>query len=99
MIPTTGRRIDPRQNRMNGVSDNASMGPVRRTINLICASALTGVGAYFFVDLFLYAPHAKAAIVVAAGAAMATFLGLHWLWIDFINPEPTPEEWGGALPD
>jgi hypothetical protein len=30
------------------------MGPVRRTINLICALALTGAGAYFFSDLLLY---------------------------------------------
>ena len=55
------------------------MGPVRRTINLICALALIVVGAYFFVDLPLYVFHPKGIIVVAAGVAMATFLGLYFL--------------------
>jgi hypothetical protein len=55
------------------------MGPVRRTINFICALALIVVGAYFFVDLPLYALHPKGIILVAACAAMATFLGLYFL--------------------
>ena len=55
------------------------MRPVHRTINLICALALIVVGAYFFVDLPLYAFHPKGIILVAAGAAMATFLGLYLL--------------------
>ncbi len=55
------------------------MGPVRRTINFICALALIVVGAYFFVDLPLYTLHPKGIILVAAGAAMATFLGLYFL--------------------
>jgi hypothetical protein len=55
------------------------MGPVRRTINFICALALIVVGAYLFVDLPLYAFHPQGIIVVAAGAAMATFLGLYFL--------------------
>ena len=55
------------------------MGPVRRTINFICAPALIVVGAYLFVDLPLYAFHPQGIIVVAAGAAMATFLGLYFL--------------------
>jgi hypothetical protein len=56
------------------------MGPVRRTINFICALALiVVVGAYLFVDLPLYAFHPQGIIVVAAGAAMATFLGLYFL--------------------
>ena len=64
------------------------MGPVRRTINLIYALALTGAGAFFFVYLLLYAPHAS----MIAGAGMATFLGLYWLWADFINADPRPEQ-------
>jgi hypothetical protein len=52
---------------------------VRRTINLICASALIVVGAYLFVDLPLYAFHPEGIIVVALGAAAATFLGLYFL--------------------
>jgi hypothetical protein len=55
------------------------MGPVRRTINLICALALLVVGAYWFVDLPLYAFHPEGIIFVAAGAAIATFLGLYFL--------------------
>ena len=55
------------------------MGPVRRTINSICALALIVVGAYFFVDLPLYAFHPKGMILVAAGAATTTFLGLYFL--------------------
>ena len=53
--------------------------PVRRTINLICALALLVVGAYWFVDLPLYAFHPKGIIMIAAGAAMATFFGLYLL--------------------
>ena len=52
---------------------------VRRTINLISALALIVVGAYLFVDLPLYAFHPEGIIVVAAGAATATFLGLYLL--------------------
>jgi len=53
--------------------------PVRRTINLICALALLVVGAYWFVDLPLYAFHPIGIFFVAAGAATATFLGLYLL--------------------
>jgi TPR repeat protein len=70
------------------------MGPVRRTINLICALALTGAGAYFFIDLLLYHPPghgAKLYGVVLATAGTAAFLGLYWLWVDFINADPRPE--------
>ena len=54
-------------------------GPVRRTINLIFALALIVVGAYWFVDLSLYAFHPEGIIVVALGAAAATILGLYLL--------------------
>jgi hypothetical protein len=69
------------------------MGPVRRTINLICALALTGTGVFFFFYLLLYAPHANARWVLLVGAAVAGFLGLYWLWVDFINvnTDPRPE--------
>jgi hypothetical protein len=71
------------------------MGSVRRTINLICALALTGAGAYFFFKLLLYhPPHAhpyKLYGVVLACAATAAFLGLYWLWVDFIKADPKPE--------
>jgi TPR repeat protein len=72
------------------------MGPVRRAINLICALGLTGAGAYFFFDfLFYHPPRAshggKFVALVIAGAATAAFLGLYWLWVDFINADPKPE--------
>jgi hypothetical protein len=60
---------------------------VRRTISLICAFALIVVGAYFFVDLPLRALHPEGIIVVAAGGGIATFLGLYWLWTDFIKAD------------
>jgi hypothetical protein len=66
------------------------MGPVRRTINLICALALTGAGVFFFFYLLLYAAHARWGMI--AGAGMATFLGAYWLWVDFINADPRPEQ-------
>lgn len=55
------------------------MGSVRRKINLICALALIALGAYWFVDLPLYAFHPEGIIVVAVGAATATVLGLYLL--------------------
>ena len=54
-------------------------GSVRGTINLIFALALLVVGAYWFLDLPLYAFHPEGIIVVALGAATATFLGLYLL--------------------
>ena len=54
-------------------------GHMRRKINLICALALIVVGAYWFVDLPLYAFHPEGIIVVALGAAAVTFLGLYLL--------------------
>jgi hypothetical protein len=75
--------------------ERASLAPVGRTINLICALGLTGVGAYYFFDLLFYHPPShrfKLYGVVIAGAATAAFLGLYWLWIDFIKPDPRPEK-------
>jgi hypothetical protein len=68
-----------RHDNVLALGGRASMRPVCRTINLICALALIVVGAYFFVDLPLYALHPKGIIFVAAGAATATFLGLYFL--------------------
>jgi hypothetical protein len=67
------------------------MGSVRRTISLICALALTGTGVFFFFYLLLYASTARWLLLV--GAAVAGFLGLYWLWVEFINvnTDPRPE--------
>ena len=75
--------LDPRRGLWREVTEikveGMEMGPVRRTINLICALALLVVGAYWFFDLPLNAFHPKGIIVVALGAAAATFLGLYLL--------------------
>jgi hypothetical protein len=65
------------------------MGPVRRTTNLVCALALTGVSAFALAYLLLYADGFR--IWMPASAAIGTFLGLYWLWADFINADPRPE--------
>jgi len=66
------------------------MGPVRRTFSLVCALALTGVSAFAFFYLIFYASHYK--FWMPAWAAMLTFVGLYWLWADFINADPRPEK-------
>ncbi len=65
------------------------MGPIRRTVNLICALGLTGVSAFSFVYLIFYAHGFKVWMPVMAG--VMTFVGLYWLWTDFINADPRPE--------
>ena len=52
---------------------------MRRTDQLDLRLGLLVVGAYWFVDLPLYAFHPEGIIVVALGAAAATFLGLYLL--------------------
>jgi len=66
------------------------MGPVLRTISLVCALALTAGSAYALIYLLLYAAGFK--IWMAAGAAVAVFFGLYWIWADFINADPRPEK-------
>jgi hypothetical protein len=66
------------------------MGPVRRTISLICALALTGASAYAFVYLIFYVGHYK--FYMPAVAGVLTFVGLYWLYTDFINADPRPEK-------
>jgi hypothetical protein len=43
------------------------MGPVRRTISLICALALTAVSAYAFIYLIFYVAHYKFYMPAVAG--------------------------------
>jgi hypothetical protein len=73
--------------RVGGVK---AMGPVRRTISLICALALTCASAYAFFYLIFYANHYK--FLWHAGAGMLMFVGLYWLYADFINADPRPEK-------
>jgi hypothetical protein len=66
------------------------MGPVRRAISLICALILTGVSAAAFIWLLFYATRFRIWMPVSAG--IGTFVGLYWLWADFINADPRPEK-------
>jgi hypothetical protein len=65
------------------------MGPVRRTINLICALGLTGASAFSLIYFVFYAH--RFYIWMPVGSAVLTFVGLYWLWADFINADPRPE--------
>jgi hypothetical protein len=65
------------------------MGPVRRSINFILALTLTILSAWAFVWLLFFAAHFKFWMPVSAG--VGTFVGLYWLWADFINADPRPE--------
>lgn len=70
--------------------DNMSMGPIRRTINLVLALALTILSASAFVWLIFFAPAFKVWMPISAG--VFTFVGLYWIWADFINADPRPED-------
>jgi hypothetical protein len=65
------------------------MGLVRRTINLICALGLTGTSVFSFIYFIFYAHNFFVWMLVAS--AVLTFVGLYWLWADFINADPRPE--------
>jgi hypothetical protein len=65
------------------------MGPVRRTINLLAALALTVVCALALAYLLLYAQRFYYWMPVSAGIGL--FVGLYWIWADFINADPRPE--------
>jgi hypothetical protein len=61
------------------------MGPIRRTISLISALALTGISGAALVYLIFFAPGFWYWMPVAAG--VGAFFGLYWLWEDFISPD------------
>jgi hypothetical protein len=65
------------------------MGPIRRAINLVLALALTAAGAFGLVYLLFYAAGWKGWMFMGTGAMF--FVGLYWLWADFINADPRPE--------
>jgi hypothetical protein len=62
------------------------MGPVRRTISFLFALGLTSVSATALIWLFGYTERFK--IWMPASAAVFLFVGLYWLWTDFINAGP-----------
>lgn len=69
---------------------NFSMGPVRRPISLVVALtlAMAGCGGLFYL---LFVATAWQGWMVM-GTAMTGFLGLYWLWADFINADPRAEK-------
>ena len=66
------------------------MGPIRRTINLIAALALTAGSGSALVFLLFYADGFYLWMPTSAGIAL--FVGVYWLWADFINADPRPED-------
>lgn len=64
------------------------MGPIRRTINLVCALGLTAGGLY--VLSLLFTTERWFGRIAMAGSMMLA-LGLYWLWADFVNADPRPE--------
>jgi hypothetical protein len=65
------------------------MGPVRRSINLGVALALTAGSIFSFIYLLFFAAGYSGKIIMAAG--VLAFVGLYWLWADYINADPRPE--------
>jgi hypothetical protein len=65
------------------------MGLIRRVINLILALGLSTAGVGGFIYLLFFAAGWKGWMVMGSG--MMAFLGLYWLWADFINADPRPE--------
>jgi hypothetical protein len=72
-----------------GAGQIRRMGPVRRVVNLICALSLTGSGAFSFIYLTFFAHRLWPLMIAISG--VLTFVGLYWLWADFINADPRPE--------
>jgi hypothetical protein len=66
------------------------MGPIRRTIGLFGALAMIGVCTYTLVYLLFFAR--RFPLVLLPMAAVGAFIGLYWLWADYINADPKPED-------
>jgi len=66
------------------------VGPLRRTISFVCALTLTSVSVICLTYLIFYAARLQVWMPVSAG--VLTFVGLYWLWTDFINADPRLEK-------
>jgi hypothetical protein len=66
------------------------LGSLRRTISFPCALTLTSVSALCLTYLLFYAARFEVWMPVSAG--VLTFVGLYWLWTDFINADPRLEK-------
>jgi len=67
------------------------MSPIRRAISLICALALTVAGGAWLLYPFISGDRFVLGWRPAA-AGVPLFVGLYWLWADFINADPRPEK-------
>jgi hypothetical protein len=59
--------------------------PIRRSINLVLALALTVGGAFALVFSLFHGTGFRFWIPVV-------FVGLYWLWADFINADPRSKQ-------
>jgi hypothetical protein len=66
-------------------------GMFRRTLGLILALALAIGGAYLFI-MMVFFPQAPVKVMFILGAGMMCFLGVYWLWADYIKADPKPED-------
>ena len=66
------------------------MGPFRRTLNLVCALGFLGGSASALFYIIFYARGFYYWMLVSS--VLGFFVGLYWIWADFINAEPRPEE-------
>jgi hypothetical protein len=85
----TGESLDAWPDELGDAGQTGRMGPVRRTINLVCALGLTGTSAFSFIYFIFYAHSFFVWMLVTS--AVLIFVGLYWLWADFINADPRPE--------
>jgi len=65
------------------------MWPIRRVLSLIFALALTGAGLYMLSLLFTTEGFF---VRIALAGSMMLAIGLYWLWADFINADPRPDQ-------
>ncbi len=63
--------------------------PLRRTLSLIVALVWTGASG-FALFYMLFVTGGKFMFIVGAG--VMAFIGLYWIWADFINADPRPEK-------
>jgi hypothetical protein len=64
---------------------------IRRIIGFVLALSLTVVGGFLFIFLLFFA-QAPVKLMFILGAGVMLFGGAYWLWADYINADPRPED-------
>jgi len=73
------------------------MGLIRKVFCLLFALALTGGGLYLLIRFVIAEMHpvdedyANYIWMMGTTGAMMVFLGVYWLWTDFVKPSAKPE--------